>query len=160
MLVFARVGSGALSRRLSPGSIVAEVAVAIVIAVGSLAAFRLVTEDPAARKVYNLDVDASTYDSIARQLSTSWDLRAVPPSQPPGFVVFLGAIFSIAGPSYLAAKLTLWGLSVLTVGLAAVVMWRGSGPLEGLVTAALCSFSPGYWSPTRPRFSMKRSPPF
>ena len=120
-----------------------KIAVAIVIAVGSLAAFRLVTDDPAARKVYNLDVDTSTYDSIARQLSTSWDLRAVPPSQPPGFVVFLGAIYSIAGPSYLAAKLTLWGLFVLTVGLAAGVMWRNCGPLEGLVTAVLCSFSPG-----------------
>ena len=119
-----------------------KIAVAIVLATGSLAAFRFVTHDPAARKVYNLDVDTSTYDSIARQLSTNWDLRAVPPSQPPGFVVFLGVIYSIAGNSYLAVKLTLWVLFMLTVGLAAVVMWRNCGPLEGLVTAVFCAFSP------------------
>ena len=66
----------------------------------------------------------------------------MPPSQPPGFVVFLGVIYSIAGPSYLAAKLTLWVLFVLTAGLAAIVMWRNCGPLEGLVTAVFCAFSP------------------
>ena len=119
-----RDGAGDLPRSTAA---ILGVVLGIVLISGSVAAMRFASADPSARFVYNLDIDTSTYDSLARQLSSSWSLRMLPTTQPPGFVVLLATIYTVFGPSHLAAKLVFCSLLAVTALIAALVMWRRPG---------------------------------
>jgi 4-amino-4-deoxy-L-arabinose transferase-like glycosyltransferase len=123
-----------------------RVVLAIVLVAGTAAAVKFAAADPSARHVYNLDIDTATYDSLARQLSQTWSPWELPTTQPPGFVVLLAAIYTIFGPSYLAAKLVFCALLALTALIAAVVVWKRVGSLEGTVVGCATILSPLLWA--------------
>jgi 4-amino-4-deoxy-L-arabinose transferase-like glycosyltransferase len=114
----------------------------IVLLAGSAAAFRFAAADPSARSVYNLDADTSTYDALARQVVQTGSLRLIPPYWPPGFIVWLAAIYKLFGAGYLAAKLVQCVLLALVACAAAFVMWHRAGPLEGLIAGSATIASP------------------
>ncbi len=66
----------------------------------------------------------------------------LPTTQPPGFVVLLATIYTVFGPSHLAAKLVFCSLLAVTALIAALVMWRRAGPLEGTLVACATILSP------------------
>lgn len=120
----------------------ARLAIACVLFVGTIQAVRFVTADPAARAVYNLGVDTALYDRLAWQLAERPALGVIPPTQPPGFIAFLAVIFRAFGHSYLAAKLSFCVLLASTALLVAIVAWRVFGQIEAVLASALTIFSP------------------
>jgi 4-amino-4-deoxy-L-arabinose transferase-like glycosyltransferase len=99
----------------------------------------------------SLQVDAVTYDSIGLDLANRRTIDAIPPLQPPGFVTFLGLIYTIVGHSWIAAKVALWTMLVcvtLMAGWLARRMYDSSA--AGWIAALLCASSPalGWYTQT------------
>lgn len=91
----------------------------------------------------SLQVDASTYDTIALELANTWSLDAIPPLQPPGFVAFLATIFTAFGHSWIAGRVALWVCLVLaTVSSAFLARAMYRSELAGWFAALLCAASP------------------
>jgi 4-amino-4-deoxy-L-arabinose transferase-like glycosyltransferase len=115
----------------------------VALTLGTFSAVRLARTDDSNRASRpSLDIDTSTYDELARRVLSERSWRAVPPSQPPGFIVLLAAVYKHFGSSYMAAKLTLCALFAATALLASAVAWTRLGPLEGVIAGALTIFSP------------------
>lgn len=124
-------------RRIAPATVLA-----VVLLAGAVVAARFAVANPASRSVYNLDIDTAAYDALALELSQTRDVRAVPTSQPPGFVMLLALIYTVFGHSYTAAKLTFCAMVLATAGLAGRLAWSRIGPLEGVIATTLTVFSP------------------
>ncbi len=90
----------------------------------------------------SLQVDAITYHELATRIAADGSLSHIPARQPPGFVVLLAGLYVITGPSYLAARLTLWICFVVTVGLAAWTARRVWGSGVAATAAALVATAP------------------
>ena len=90
----------------------------------------------------SLQVDAATYDGLARSLAAGGSLADLPPLQPPGFVAILAALYAVVGPSVLAAKWLLWTCLVTTTALAAWLGQRVWGPDAAAVAALLVATAP------------------
>ncbi|HXG89943.1 MAG TPA: hypothetical protein VNJ02_16570 [Vicinamibacterales bacterium] len=71
----------------------------------------------------SLQVDAPAYDAIASAIARTHSVDPIPPLQPPGFVMTLGALYAITGHSWLAAKVFLWCTLVACVLMAARLGW-------------------------------------
>jgi 4-amino-4-deoxy-L-arabinose transferase-like glycosyltransferase len=125
------------SRRVAPA-----IALALVLLAGALLSGRFAAAHASTRSVYNLDIDSAAYDGLAVELAATRNLRTIPTSQPPGFVVLLAGIYAVFGHSYLAVKLFFCVLLVSTAALAAWVARSRRGDLEALMAAFLILFSP------------------
>lgn len=85
----------------------------------------------------SLQVDAAAYDAIAADVARTKSLSAIPPLQPPGFVVTVAAVFAVMGHSWVAAKLFLWLVFVACVAMTARLAWRLYGNELHAWTAAV-----------------------
>ena len=98
------------------------------------------------------EVDAGFHDYWARGLAFGdWSLPEVKADpeirtsayfRPPAYPYFLAAIYSVAGPGYLAPRIVQMLLGLLSVFLAYLVMRRWVGEAVGLIAAALVG---SYW---------------
>ena len=79
----------------------------------------------------NLQTDALTYHRIASDLSRTWSLEALPPRHPPGWVTLLAALYSVAGPSFIAGKLVSWLALLASVAGCAILARRIWSPAPG-----------------------------
>lgn len=75
----------------------------------------------------SLQVDAGVYDSIAAEIARTRSLDAIPPLQPPGFVLTMAAVFAVTGHSWVAGKVFLWLMFVACVVMGAGLAWRVYG---------------------------------
>jgi len=90
----------------------------------------------------NLQADASTYDRLARDLASSWQLAAVPPRHPPVWIISLAFVYSLAGASFVAGKLISWASLIASVALGAWLARRIYGAGAAWMCAALTAASP------------------
>lgn len=91
--------------------------------------------------VYNLGVDAATYEEAAQRFARRPRLRLITPSQPPGFVATLGLLHRAFGPQRLPIKRVFCALVFFT----ALMTWRIAGrwdPLAGTIAGLLVAWSP------------------
>ncbi len=125
-------------------NVLRRTAIVGVVAVPLLLSARFATSLPLRISVLpSLQVDASTYDSIALGLSQTWSLDSVPPLQPPGFVTFLAVVYTLFGHSWIAGRLALWLCLVTATCLSALLarkMYRSTA--AGWCSALLCATSP------------------
>ncbi len=91
----------------------------------------------------NLQTDAAAYDAFARDLAASWQVSALPAKHPPGWMVLLASVYSVAGHSYVAGKLVSWAALLVSVALCGWLALRVYGPTAAAVAAVLCAASPG-----------------
>jgi 4-amino-4-deoxy-L-arabinose transferase-like glycosyltransferase len=91
----------------------------------------------------NLEADAAAYDAFAQSFAASWRIDALPTKHPPGWIVLLAAVYTVAGHSYVAGKLISWAALVLTVVLCARLAGRLYGRGAATIAALLCASSPG-----------------
>jgi len=89
--------------------------------------------------VYNLGVDAATYEEAAQRLARRPRLRLINAAQPPGFVMALGLIHRAFGPERLPIKQIFCGLVALTACLA----WCGGAVIPRRLQSLLCPVAPG-----------------
>ena len=85
----------------------------------------------------SLQVDAAAYDAIAAEVARTRSLAPIPPTQPPGFVLTMAAVYLVAGHTWLAGKMFLWLVFVVCVALAARLAWRMYGDEHSAWAAAL-----------------------
>lgn len=91
--------------------------------------------------VYNLGVDAGTYEEAAQRFARRPRARLLDASQPPGFIAMLGLLHRTLGTDRLPIKLVFCGLVAAT----ALLTWRiglAWDPLAGAVAGALVAWSP------------------
>jgi 4-amino-4-deoxy-L-arabinose transferase-like glycosyltransferase len=90
----------------------------------------------------NLQTDASTYHAIGLELATTGSLDALPSRHPPGWVSILGAVYAVAGPSFVAAKLVSWAALLASVAMCWHLARAMHGALAGWIAAIVCAWSP------------------
>lgn len=90
----------------------------------------------------NLQTDAAAYHAIASELEATRRLDALPPRHPPGWVALLALVYSVTGPSFVAAKVVSWVALLVSVAACAYLARRVYGPLAGWIAALLCASSP------------------
>ena len=109
---------------------------AIVIAAGMWFAAKRAVYQPNEIYAYSLLIDAGLHDRLASAWVESGSPGEVPPSEPPGYVAFVAAIYRL-GYSYTAVKLIQCGLLGLTALVVAVVVRRLVGVVEAVLVAAI-----------------------
>jgi 4-amino-4-deoxy-L-arabinose transferase-like glycosyltransferase len=109
-----------------------------------LVAVHLIEVDPRAR----WGVDMSWYDGVARRLVKGWGYigtdAAPTAAWPPGYPLLLAALYSVFGPSLLAAKVCNVLVGTGTVLLTYLIACELRRPTVGLVAAAILALFPGH----------------
>ena len=90
----------------------------------------------------NLQTDAPAYHAIAVSLATTGSLEALPPRHPPGWVSLLAALYTVTGPSYVAAKLVSWAALIASVAMCWHLARQVFGATAGWIAALVCAWSP------------------
>ena len=90
----------------------------------------------------NLQTDAPAYHAIAVSLATTGSLEALPPRHPPGWVSLLAALYTVTGPSFVAAKLVSWTALIASVAMCWYLARQVFGATAGWIAALVCAWSP------------------
>jgi 4-amino-4-deoxy-L-arabinose transferase-like glycosyltransferase len=91
----------------------------------------------------NLQVDAATYQQIARAVAGSWTLQAFPVLHPPLWPTLLALVYQTFGVSIVAGKLISWLALIGSVLLTALIARRVHNTAAAWTAALLCASSPG-----------------
>jgi 4-amino-4-deoxy-L-arabinose transferase-like glycosyltransferase len=89
--------------------------------------------------VYNVGIDAATYERRAVEYAYYGSAKALGPDQPPGFIVVLGLLFRWFGQSRFAAKIIFCGLITLTAGLTWLIGRRFDSLAAAIATLVVVS---------------------
>ena len=111
------------------------------LAVGTTRNVQFVRAHAESVAVYNLGVDASTYEDAALRFARRPRARLLDPSQPPGFIAMLGLLHRTLGTDRLPIKLVFCGLVAAT----AILTWRIGAiwdPVAGIIAGTLVACSP------------------
>lgn len=90
----------------------------------------------------NLQTDAQAYHDLARQLAETGSLDALPAKHPPGWIALLGAVYAVAGVSFVAGKLVSWLALAASVWACWWLAARMYSRRAGWVAALVCASSP------------------
>ena len=90
----------------------------------------------------NLQTDAPAYHAIGLELATTRSLEALPPRHPPGWVAVLGALYTVTGPSFVAAKIVSWLAMLASIAMGASLARHVYGTTAAWIAALLVAWSP------------------
>jgi len=131
------------SSRRAPGHLVLA-AIVVVAFLVRLAAVLAIEVDP--RVGWHFDM--TWYDGVARRLLKGWGYIGVDGAPtaawPPGYPVFLAAVYAVFGPSLLAAKVANALLGAATTLVTYLIACEIRRPAVGIVAAAIVALFPGH----------------